>query len=207
MEEKFSTEPATNLHLAEPHFDDEATLLSARPVVPLREVEKSSRARKNLIYGLTITLAVLAGAFGATVVYRQRTQSQQTATTTTATFAPVSAAAQATAGADGEDGAATAQPAVVESAKPPHQTRIARADATGLDANLTGPPASDRAGETETPQADARERRELKAMRRAEQLHRIRAGERELRREARGERPAVRDLLRIREIFEGSPRP
>jgi len=208
MEAKLSAEPATNLHLAEPHFDDEATLLSARPVVPLREVEARGRSRKTLIYGLTMTLAVVAGALGATVVYRQRHQAQQTAIMKTEVFAPVFTAVPPAVSEAGAEGSAAVQPGVVESTKPTHpSSQIAGADTTRLEDNATDVPANDRAGQSETRQGDASQRREPRAMRRSEQLRRIRAGERELGREARGERPAARDLLRIREIFEGSPRP
>src|SRR5258705_9508084 len=65
-----------DLHLAEPHFDEEATLLSARPVVPLREVRPETRSGRRSALGLAMAISVMAGALGATLIYKQRGQKQ-----------------------------------------------------------------------------------------------------------------------------------
>src|SRR6266545_869582 len=67
------------LQLSEPHFDEEATLLSARPVVPLSDIPVRG-VQRRLVYGFTIIVAVMAGAFAATLVYQQRSH-KPTATT------------------------------------------------------------------------------------------------------------------------------
>ncbi len=56
--------------LASPHFDEEATLLAARPVVPLEQVAiaPSSRQRKSFLLPMVIIAAALAGAAGALAV-------------------------------------------------------------------------------------------------------------------------------------------
>ena len=38
-----------DLQLPEPRFDEESTLLSARPVVPLRSIEAQARSSRTLI--------------------------------------------------------------------------------------------------------------------------------------------------------------
>jgi hypothetical protein len=62
---------SVNTELDEPHFDDERTLLSAKPVVPLDKVQSESRM-KALILTATITVAVVLGTLGARFVYYRR---------------------------------------------------------------------------------------------------------------------------------------
>src|ERR1700750_3144786 len=52
---------------AEPHFDDERTLLSARRVVPLEKIEKKARHRRQWFLGGAFTLAMMLGAATALV--------------------------------------------------------------------------------------------------------------------------------------------
>ncbi|MDQ2937676.1 MAG: hypothetical protein M3R67_09215, partial [Acidobacteriota bacterium] len=58
-----------DLPLAEPRFDEEATMLSARPVVPLETVAARSRRTRTLVVGLTFAGAVLVGMLVAGVYY------------------------------------------------------------------------------------------------------------------------------------------
>ncbi len=44
-----------------PHFDDEATVQSARPVVPLHEVRRASRSKNKMLLGAALCLAALVG--------------------------------------------------------------------------------------------------------------------------------------------------
>jgi hypothetical protein len=62
---------SVNTELDEPHFDDERTLLSAKPVVPLDQVQSESRM-KALRLTATITVAVVLGTLGARFVYYRR---------------------------------------------------------------------------------------------------------------------------------------
>jgi len=55
--------------LSLPHFDEEATLLSARPVVPLHEVRAETRSKRRLIFASTIVAAVVVGASGASLLF------------------------------------------------------------------------------------------------------------------------------------------
>ena len=68
--------------LGEPHFDEEATVLSARPVVPLQEIEAEERSRKRLIVGLAMACSLVMGALAATLIYKQRGEEQSTTIST-----------------------------------------------------------------------------------------------------------------------------
>src|SRR5215207_7773123 len=50
---------------AEPHFDDEQTLVSARPVVPLEKIEKKARHRRLWFLGAAFAIAMMLGAASA----------------------------------------------------------------------------------------------------------------------------------------------
>src|ERR1044072_630841 len=66
-----------NLQISEPHFEEEATLLSAQPVVPLdeiRDAKPEAGSKKHLAFGLSFLVSLIIGALGATVVFRQRGQ-------------------------------------------------------------------------------------------------------------------------------------
>ena len=60
--------------LSEPHFDEEATVLSARPVVPLEEVEslrRDLRLARPWVLGLSLAGALLIGVFATAIYYSQ----------------------------------------------------------------------------------------------------------------------------------------
>jgi len=175
----------TDLHLSEPHFDEEATLLSARPVVPLRDVTPETRSGRRLALGLAMAVSVMAGALGATLIYKQRGQKPATGIVETATAVPESKTPLSGAG-----GAISESPASVPS----------------MSENL-----NDVATREVRSAGDITHRQDEMAMRRAERMEarRLRRdAEREAKRETRSHKgQSSRDLLRIREIFEGSPRP
>src|SRR5688500_7468307 len=50
---------------AQPHFDDERALLTARPVVPLEKIEAKVRHRRNWILTGAFALAMMLGAASA----------------------------------------------------------------------------------------------------------------------------------------------
>src|SRR5438034_8048018 len=54
--------------LAEPRFVDEATLLSARPVIPIAALEAKSRLRRHLTLFLAVITSMLFGAGAAVFV-------------------------------------------------------------------------------------------------------------------------------------------
>lgn len=65
MSEEYSNERPD---LAQPHFDEEATLLSARPVVPLAVVEQATPTRVNFAKSKNRRDLLLAGASAAAVI-------------------------------------------------------------------------------------------------------------------------------------------
>ena len=200
-----------DLQLSEPHFDEEATLLSARRVVPLGEVRTKARSGRRLAFGLAIVVAIMAGAFGAALIYKQSGQSQATAIEDEGT--PISERVvpegQPLSGAGG---------ATTDS----HASSVAQNVATG-EAHNNGAvteirriaPLSSRSAKSgradETLQNVAGSQRDERELRRAERMEarRLRRNvQRETKREARGQRSrSSDDLLRIRELFEGSPKP
>jgi hypothetical protein len=54
--------------LAEPRFVDEATLLSARPVIPIAALEAKSRLRQHLTLFLAVITSMLFGAGAAAFI-------------------------------------------------------------------------------------------------------------------------------------------
>jgi type IV secretory pathway VirB10-like protein len=193
--------------LPEPHFDEEATLLSARPVVPLEEIKPNSRFRRPLVFGLAIAGALLLG-ITATAFYLSR---------------PSVAGLRAFADSEAIDSGVEAfvsEPDRPESV-PPTATEIApELRAPAATRNL--PPVINPQENSESPiprqRAETREealkrnpasydededsdREKRRAARREEKQRK-----REARREMRDDRSSD-DLLRIREIFEGRRRP
>ena len=188
------------VHLGEPHFDEEATLLSARPVVPLQEIKAEERSRKRLILGFAMACSLVMGALAATLIYKQRSQAQSAISTAVPGAAgiavddPVSppATEQVGGGATGvlpEAGATTAEK---ESVPPVSRSTASTAVESQQKKNLVEP--------LEEPELSRAERIEARRLRR-----RL---ERQARRESLGRpRRTSDDLLRIRDIFEGPPRP
>lgn len=213
--------------LSEPHFDDEATLLSARPVVPLHEVKAAERSRRRLTFGLTLVAAIVVGAFGATLIYRQRGQSPAAATVDTAapnaevlpSHRNAPAAGGGTTEASPPASSASAnlndvpkpEPGDIEAAAATRSRKptISIAQIKGVAHKTAQNTSGVKSTETSRDEADRVENE--RAQRRAERLE-TRRQRREARREAGGEVRSRRvrqgdDLLRIREIFEGPRRP
>ncbi len=186
--------------LDEPHFDEEATLLSARPVVPLQEIKAEERSRKRLIVGFAMACSLMMGALAATLIYKQRGQAQSAAVSTAVPGAagialddPVSpAATEAGGGAAGmlpEAGeTAVAKKSVLSSSKSIPSTAVESQQKKNLAEELV------------EPELSREERIEARRLRR------------KLERQARHEswrrpRRTSDDILRIRDIFEGPSRP
>ena len=204
-----STDPSAVLvePLSIPHFDEDATLLSARPVVPLRELKGQTRSRRPLIFGLTIVAAILTGAITATLLLIQNNRSSQKATEAV-WDQPVAPSSGVSGGSTAESNDATVLTSVPEKApqtkallaardSSPRSTK--RRQSAAVPGSFVNP---DQVGRPDDERDQGFE--DERELRRAER--------RESRREARRERRRqleqnVDDLLRIREIFEGSPRP
>ena len=196
----------TNLHpeseptLTEPHFDEEATVLSAQPVVPLRKIAAKERSGKRLALGLTVMFSLLVGALGGALIYKQRGQKQSTAVFDAAI--------------PGAEGMAVAEPSTApevaeqvskaEPAPEPEQLPVTATKSAAAHPQRVEPVKVEKRAKQAPVEVDDWEQR------RAERIEAWRARrkqEREEMREARRNRNRADDLLRIREIFEGSRRP
>jgi hypothetical protein len=212
--------------LDEPHFDEEATLMAARPVVPLHEVKSEERSIRRLIFASVLVGAIMVGVLGATLVYRQRADNRSTAVVETGR--PVSEPDPAESRLNQVGGASTNSD-VGQAAQGSHESapsmaeqaddHVGRQESENDDASIvpnrpslaiSGKPAEsvgkNQTNEDEDDDLEEISRAELKEARRLKRL------EREARRDAKRETRADKgrsdnDLLRIREIFEGSPRP
>lgn len=193
--------------LSLPHFDEDATLLSARPVVPLREVKAKTRSRRPVIFGLTILAAVLVGAISGTLLLLlqsgQNSQRADEAAVSQPTVPPSGAAGGST-----SQSAEAKVPVLTEPDEEPQTTEVPSAHDSSIKKRPTAAisrsyvkPARAGSPDQERDEDFENDEREL---RRAER----RDARREARRELRHRREQIGDdLLRIREIFEGSPRP
>ncbi|CAN5722427.1 MAG: hypothetical protein H0T77_14330 [Pyrinomonadaceae bacterium] len=191
--------------LSLPHFDEDATLLSARPVVPLHEVKTETHSKRHLIFGLTILMAILIGAISATLLLMpsgQNSQSVEEAEVSEPSVSPSGAAG----GFTSESAEATG-PGLAEPDEEPQMREVPSARNSSIkrrtEAILRSPEKPSRAGSSDRERDEDvldDERESLRAERRD--------ARREVRREIRRRREQTGDdLLRIREIFEGSPRP
>ena len=195
--------------LALPHFDDEATVQSARPVVPLHEVRKASRSKRRLILGAALCMSAFVGAVAASLVYSNRAQrAEESATAASSEAAQESAAGFTTPSGEasgaivnpdeavaGDTEAATAtrgddRPEVQNSTRagrqPVKNTRVSQR----VERVVSPPEPQDR--EVTEEEMRREERREARRLRRERRINERRPGD---------------GLTRIREIFEGSPRP
>jgi len=188
--------------LSMPHFDEDATLLSARPVVPLHEVKVETRSKRHVIFGLTILTAILVGAISATLLLMQSGQNSQS---------ELSQPSVSPSGAPGGSTSESAEARVPVLAEPDEEPQM-REVPSARDSSVKKQPTEAISRSSEKPAragSPGRERVEdvdddERESRRAERRDARREARRELRRRSE---QTVDDLLRIREIFEGSPRP
>lgn len=216
MEKNYSsTDPSASFDrtLSSPHFDEDATLVSARPVIALNEIKVETRSQRRVIIGLTILAAILLGAIGATLLMQRGQNSQGVAETEVS---------QPTVSSSGAAGGSTSEPAEarVPAAREPdeelqiekvpiaHDSSTKKRQAAALSQTPIRPTVS---RNSRQPVRDGNRDYERNEDFESDERELRRAERREARREARrqhrlrGEQGD--DLLRIREIFEGSPRP
>jgi len=75
MNEEISTNSANINAPVPPHFDDERTVQSARPVVPLEQIKAKVRHRRQWVLGGAFAIAMLLGAASALVAFYFRMRS------------------------------------------------------------------------------------------------------------------------------------
>ena len=198
---------ASNEPLTLPHFAEEVTLLAARRVVPLEKI-KNRDLRRPWALGLALVAAVLMGALTATLIlYNYQDRIDETVVTgaidPSPAFAQDDAFASALAGAEGlaRD---SEEPEVLSVKKPNHpETNVATVAAGAPTKKHQAPESASKPMKARSVSLEEDLMAE-KEMRREE-----RRAVRRLRRESEGARrnSSSDELLRIREIFEGPPRP
>ena len=187
--------------LAEPHFDEEATLLSARPVVPLHEVEVEVRFRKRVLFGLAMACSLTMGALAATLIYKQRGNGQPTSISTAVPGAAgIAVDGTVSSPEAAEEVAGSASGALPEAGGPTVERK------SGISVHRS---AESTAVETKRQESLAQQREDREpGAERINARHLRRRSERQEPRTFSGRQPkSADDLLRIREIFEGPSRP
>ena len=195
-----------------PKFDDERTLLSARPVVPLNEIESKVRRRRNWFLGGAFAVAMMLGAASALVAFYLRLRTAPTAAVANELSqgdvpapAPVAVAANPLP----TESPATDEPATEEDATEPEVE-------TALETPKQEPVVKRRAAVKHTEQpAELREDPQITEDERLQQIRdsvlydkwQERRARRVWRRERRLDRYNHRDLSNLDEIFEGRKRP
>lgn len=192
----------------QPHFDDELTSLTARPVVPLQEIEAKIKHRRRWFLGGAFAIAMLLGAASALVsaYFKLRNlpdpQMQTTAASTLAEPEPAATQEQ-------EPVAATMAPVVEEVDEQPTSTAtpapVPKRSASVITEHTNHPVIEPRLSEED----ELRRIRESVLVDEWEE-RRARRVERRERRELRDRRRAQRsgrDLSNLDEIFEGPRRP
>jgi hypothetical protein len=194
-----------DLPLAEPHFDEEATMLSARPVVPLEKVAARARRTRALVVALTFAGAVLVGMLAAGIYYSRFKGTTSSGPANTKTI-PSGVEARAT---------ETNRPTTPAPAQP----RVSVNSDTAAPVTVAPAPVEDSRTSTEAPKKPvARRVAVITFPRRSggdsdggdQERREARREEKDRRREMKRqnqENKSSRDLLRIREIFEGQRKP
>ena len=204
MESNYSNQQYFNgaLPLAEPHFDEEATLLSARPVVPLEKIKAKERSGKRLVFAVAMACSLMVGALGTTLIYKQRGQEPPTAI--------VSTAVPGAAGIGVDE--AVSSPSIAE-AVGSAATAASPEAGTGTVGEKTVPWVSGSSASSAVKTKRTKSIRQQVNQRELSRAERIdlrgfrNRSEREAQKESGRKRKPSDDLLRIREIFEGPSRP
>lgn len=176
------------MEVQQPHFDDERTMLSARPVVPLERIEAKVKHRRRWFLGSAFAVAMLLGAASALVsaYFKLRAVPEpEIQTLSVASVLP-------------EPTPEASVLPVVESTPTPRPKE--KDKSTPVLPRVVEPPLRDEDELKNIREAvlydEWQERRQRRAERRAERRERRRA-----------ERDSGRDLSNLDEIFEGRRRP
>jgi hypothetical protein len=171
--------------LAQPHFDEEVTLLSARPVVPIERFTRKSMSTSPWVFGFALASAVLLGV-SATAFYYSRFRT--TGSQDVPNIEKVSSGAQ---GAATESFARDELPInATETKRPLNSSNTTSKKSPHLRATVVTDQSSEPEYETHERRGAKREAKERKRANRAGRDYK-----------------SSDELLRIREIFEGPQRP
>jgi len=185
--------------LAEPRFVDEATLLSARPVIPIAALEAKSRLRRHLTLFLAVITSMLFGAAAAVIViHLERGADAGRAQVESSPAEPHGSSTspnQADASASTGSNTVSIDSSAAVAADPPDLPRIGRKQ-TEFSSSRNRHPITPGASvikrtTEEAPQTERRERRVSDA----EHVLRSRRSR------------TTEDIFRVQEIFEGPSKP
>jgi hypothetical protein len=199
---------------AEPHFDEEVTVLSARPVVPIEQLTRKPLSTRPWVFGLALSGAVLFGVSATALYYSQfRTTGSQALPNTDKFSSGVQGAATEAVTRDepainatdttGSIGTSSSSvdsntwarvkaqvPSVSWTSRPPNYSNTASKKSGRLRATVVIDPGSEPEYETHERRGAKREAKERKRENRVGRDHKL-----------------SDELLRIRDIFEGPQRP
>ena len=211
-----------NVYPSEPHFDEERTLLSARPVVPLAELNAKAGSRRWLLLTGGIAFAILLGAAAAVLIVRLEQRRVEPAISVSSKPANTQQSENVRAPVDTSDVSSPNDTANTLSSGPPvtplesHQVeKVAMAQKTNdssrrpdavaagseivhqLPASSIADPTTEGATQSISDREGSREQRweERRSRREASRAPRD------------NNRDPSSDLFRIREVFEGTRRP
>jgi len=211
-----------NVYPPDPHFDEERTLLSARPVVPLGELNPKAGSRGWLLLTGGIAFAILLGAGTAVLIVQLEQRRVAPAISVSSKPANTQQSENVSAPFDTSDVSSPNDTANSLSSEPPvtplkrHQVeKVAIAQKTNVSSRRPDAVATDSEIVHQLPasnNADPNTEGAAQSMSDRKGRREQRWEERRLRREASRDRrdnnrdPSA-DLFRIREIFEGTRRP
>lgn len=188
--------------LSEPHFDDEATLLSARRVVPFHKLTDKTNSKRNLVFAIALAAALMLGIVGGVIYARLERTSASPAQTTEVAVQPLP---QDDSGSSSEENGELAGAPEESQALAVAERNQKTVDKPRNSSNIAKKPVVLIPTPAKRPQMEPDEWDDSwseRAIRRAE-----RRAARRARREAARETQRSDDLFRIQEIFEGSSRP
>ncbi|MEP6912557.1 MAG: hypothetical protein ABI923_07370, partial [bacterium] len=196
------------------HFDEEVTLLSARPVVPIEQLTRKPVSKRPWVFGLALAGAILLGVSATALYYSQfRTIGSQAvpnidkfssgvqgAATEAVTRGEPAIDATDTTGSTGAGSSSfdsntsarvkTQAPSVSWTSRPPNSFNTASKKSAHLRATVVSDPGSESEYETHERRGAKTEAKERKRENRGGRDHK-----------------SSDELLRIRDIFEGPQRP
>lgn len=187
--------------LSEPHFDDEATLLSARRVIPFHKLTDKTNSKRNVFFVTALAAALMVGILGGVIYARLERTPASRAQTTEAAAQPLSQDDSVSSSEENGELASVHEESQALAVDENEQKAIdkPRNRSTFAKKSVALKPTPVKPAQTEPNEWDysSNERAISRAERRA------------ARRARRAAREAQRadDLFRIQEIFEGSSRP
>ncbi|MDQ2920934.1 MAG: hypothetical protein M3R52_04880 [Acidobacteriota bacterium] len=200
--------------LAEPHFDEEVTLLSARPVVPIKNLTVKPGFSRPWVFGFALAGALLFGVSATTLYYsRFRTTGSQLVPKIEAVSSGVQGVASESVALDERPSEAIEATAATGAGSSPVYSETSRGvKAQAPSVSWTNrPPNSSNAVSKKPDHRRATVVIDQSSESEYETRDERRAAKREAKEwKANRERRAGKhsnELLRIRDIFEGPPRP